>query len=244
MGKRILGDSLNGLRIVLFWILMGFVAIGVSSAYREMHVDVTVADGIVGESIVAGRYSTEYSCIVNGSEVKLYDTASHAPGDRVLVVVRDGYPYAIVSSDKVDSYTSMPSRIMTASKRSPSCLPGTTSSSGISEGAGDSAGAEGGTVSVLTTDSLGCGAASRLPQPPSVASRTKASTEENTITSLFIPFFNSTIPFLFACRVPILLAGATANLRFRLRTRSLPNGSASWQALCSINSSILTGGLY
>ena len=114
MGKRILGDLLNGLRIVLFWILMGFVAIGVSSAYREMHVDVTVADGIVGESIVAGRYSTEYSCIVNGSEVKLYDTASHAPGDKVLVVVRDGYPYAIVSSDKVDSYTSMPSRIMRA----------------------------------------------------------------------------------------------------------------------------------
>ncbi|MCR5530108.1 MAG: hypothetical protein K6F49_12930 [Saccharofermentans sp.] len=114
MGKRILGDSLNGLRIVLFWILMGFVAIGVSSAYKEMHVDVTVADGIVGESIVAGSYSTEYSCIVNGSEVKLHDTASHVPGDKVLVVVRDGNPYAIVSSDKVDSYTSMPSRIMRA----------------------------------------------------------------------------------------------------------------------------------
>ena len=114
MGKRILGDLLNSLRILLFWILMGFVAIGISSAYREMHVDVTVADGIVGESIVADSYSTEYSCIVNGSEVKLHDTAAHAPGDKVLVVVRDGYPYAIVSSDKVDSYTSMPSRIMRA----------------------------------------------------------------------------------------------------------------------------------
>ena len=114
MGKRIFSDLLNGLRIVLFWILVGFVALGVMSAYKEMHVDVTVADGIVGESIVVGRYSTEYSCIVNGSEVKLYDIASHAPGDKVLVVVRDGYPYAIVSSDKVDSYTSMPSRIMRA----------------------------------------------------------------------------------------------------------------------------------
>ncbi len=114
MGKRILGDLLNGLRIVLFWILMGFVAIGVSSAYKEMHVDVTVADGIVRESIVVDSYSTEYSCIVNGSEVKLHDTAAHAPGDKVLVVVRDDYPYAIVSSDKVDSYTSMPSRIMRA----------------------------------------------------------------------------------------------------------------------------------
>lgn len=114
MGKRIFSDLLNGLRIVLFWILMGFVALGVLSAYKEMHVDVTVADGIVGESIVAGNYSTEYSCIVNGSEVKLHDTAAHAPGDRVLVIVRDGNPYAIVSSDKVDSYTSMPSRIMRA----------------------------------------------------------------------------------------------------------------------------------
>ena len=114
MGKRILGDLLNGLRIVLFWILVGFVALGVMSAYKEMHVDVTVADGIVGESIVVGSYSTEYSCIVNGSEVKLYDTASHVPGDKVLVIVRDGDPYAIVSSDKVDSYTSMPSRIMRA----------------------------------------------------------------------------------------------------------------------------------
>ncbi len=109
MGKRIFSDLLNGLRIVLFWILVGFVALGVMSAYKEMHVDVTVADGIVGESIVVGSYSTEYSCIVNGSEVKLYDTASHVPGDRVLVIVRNGDPYAIVSSDKVDSYTSMPS---------------------------------------------------------------------------------------------------------------------------------------
>lgn len=114
MGKRIFSDLLNGLRIVLFWILVGFVALGVMSAYKEMHVDVTVADGIVGESIVVGSYSTEYSCIVNGSEVKLYDTASHVPGDRVLVIVRDGYPYAIVSSDEVDSYTSMPSRIIRA----------------------------------------------------------------------------------------------------------------------------------
>ena len=43
MGKRILGDSLNGLRIVLFWILVGFVVLGVMSAYKEMQVDVTVA---------------------------------------------------------------------------------------------------------------------------------------------------------------------------------------------------------
>ena len=42
MGKRIWGDSLNGLRIVLFWILMGFVAISLAfplprRGYRAEH---------------------------------------------------------------------------------------------------------------------------------------------------------------------------------------------------------------
>lgn len=35
-------------------------------------------------------------------------------GDKFLVIERNGAPYAIVSSDELDSYTSMPSRIMRA----------------------------------------------------------------------------------------------------------------------------------
>jgi len=98
MVKKCILQILNGFRIVAFWIFVSLLVVSVVEAVREMQVEVTVEDAVLGDKVNEYAGIQEFSCICNGERIIVHDTEGRKTGDAVQLIFRDGKYYSLVST--------------------------------------------------------------------------------------------------------------------------------------------------
>ena len=98
MVKKSILQILNGFRIVAFWIFVSLLVVSIVEAVREMQVEVTVEDAVLGDKIIEYAGIQEFGCICNGERIIVHDTEGRKTGDAVQLIFRDGKYYSLVST--------------------------------------------------------------------------------------------------------------------------------------------------
>ena len=98
MVKKSILQILNGFRIVAFWIFVALLVVSIVEAVREMQVEVTVEDAVLGDKINEYAGIQEFNCVCNGTNITVRDTEGRKTGDAVQLIFRDGQYYSLVST--------------------------------------------------------------------------------------------------------------------------------------------------
>ncbi|MCR5103049.1 MAG: hypothetical protein K6B68_01105 [Eubacterium sp.] len=98
MVKKSILQILNGFRIVALWIFVALLVVSIVEAVREMQVEVTVEDAVLGDKINEYASIQEFNCVCNGTNITVRDTEGRKTGDAVQLIFRDGQYYSLVST--------------------------------------------------------------------------------------------------------------------------------------------------
>ena len=111
MVKKSILQILNGFRIVAFWIFVALLVVSIVEAVREMQVEVTVEDAVLGDKINEYAGIQEFGCICNGERIIVHDTEGRKTGDAVQLIFRDGEYYSLVSRKFPDNGVKLWNRV-------------------------------------------------------------------------------------------------------------------------------------